>query len=83
MKVKNIPDKMLGDFWGMNFYADKELRHPLKTKPDVVYVAASLKGRARRRVVAHEKIEAHLMRDGGLNYADAHKVAEKMDKMVR
>lgn len=80
MKVKRV--NMGNKFYGMNFYANRELKAGFKCKPNEILVDKHLKGRMLKRTIAHEKIEAYNMKRG-LKYKKADKIARKFELKVR
>lgn len=78
--IRKVDSKKMGVWAGMNYEADKELDTPLKMKRNEILVDKNLSPKDMRQTVAHEKIEAYWMRERGLKYKDAHKIALAMDK---
>ena len=75
--------KNVRGYWGMNHEAGRELN--IKNTPDknTIFVDKSLKGERLKKVVAHEKVESFLMREKGLKYKDAHRIANRFERNVR
>jgi hypothetical protein len=81
--IRTVPDKELkGRYWGMNYYAKKELGEHIPIKKNEILVSDKCTPTMRRRTIAHEKLEADMMNRRGFKYAKAHKVAEAMDDYV-
>jgi len=79
-KVKRV--NMGKKFYGMNYYANKELKTGFKCKPNEVLIDKNLKGRMKKRTITHEKIEAFHMKRG-LKYWKADRIASKFELKVK
>jgi hypothetical protein len=71
-----------GKWYGMNYFASKELKLTFPIKKNEIYVDKKLKGRMLKRTIAHEKIEVFHMKRG-LKYKKADRIAGKFEKNVR
>jgi len=75
----------MGNYWGMNRGAAEQIKgkHMTPKSDNIIYVSDKLKGQRLKRIVAHEKIELYMIRHKGLNYKQAHRIAEKWEKNVK
>ena len=78
-KVFEVGAGCLKDYDGMNAYAGKAMGFKPKLKKDEVLVDRRLKASYKKEVVAHEIIEARLMKRG-MHYWTAHNIALKTAK---
>ena len=78
-----IVKKNIRGYYGMNHLAGKELKIKCTPSMNTIYINKSLKGRFKRQVIAHEKIELWLMKNKHMKYKTAHNIAEKFDKNIR
>jgi hypothetical protein len=83
-KIIEVTDKALkGKYYGMNYYANKELKEKIPMGKNDILVSKNLGEKMKKRTIAHEKLEAQMMRDRGMKYNKAHKCAEAMDDYVK
>jgi len=80
MKIKRV--NLGSKFYGMNYYANKELKAKFNCKPNEILIDKKLKGRMLKRTIAHEKIECFHMKRG-LRYKKADRIASKFEMRVR
>lgn len=81
MKVR-VVKKLPRGYIGLNKPAAKERKLPFPYPADTVVVLRSLSPANKKKVAAHEKIEAFHM-NRGLKYRVAHKIAEALTKRRR
>lgn len=80
-KVKTVSSKVLDDYAAMNPMAAKAFGfHHIHAGEILVW--SGLKGKARRKTIVHEEVEAKLMKRG-LPYWKAHEAALKAEKKVK
>lgn len=82
-----VRKKTIVGYYGMNNPASKEINEEQDKnipvpKVNEVTIAKSLKGKQRRKVIAHEVHESELMKKG-LHYKTAHKKALKYERKIR
>ena len=77
--VKSVPDKVLKDYAGMNYYAAKAMGFKPNLKKNEVLVNKCYTGSKREQVIRHEEEEAHLM-SKGYPYFKAHKLALRAER---
>ncbi len=65
----------------MNRLASLELGFTPHPKENEIFIDSSLKGKLRKQVIAHEKIEAWHMKHRKLKYRSADAIAEGLDKI--
>ncbi len=70
-------------YYGMNHEAGKELKVRDVPPDGVIYVDTHLHGRMLKRTIAHEKIEAYLMKHDHLKYRKADKIAMKFERRIK
>lgn len=80
--MKIIKKDLKGKWFGMNYFASKELKLSFPIKKNEIYVDKHLKGRMLKRTIAHEKIECYHMKRG-LRYKQADKIASKLEKKIK
>jgi hypothetical protein len=81
IKVRTKKTQTMGRYWGMNKQASHELNFHPSPADNEIFIDEKLKGRKKRQVIVHEKIEMYNMQKG-MKYKQAHAIAEKMDKKV-
>lgn len=81
MKVKYVPSDRIKGYYGMNHEAGKELG--VYCPKNTILVDSELKGRMLKRTIAHEKLESYLMKEKGMSYKDADRVAMSFEKRVK
>lgn len=81
LKIKRVKSKSIKGYYGMNPEAAKELG--IKCPKNTILIEDKLKGRMKKRTIAHEKIENYMMKKKGLKYKEAHKIAEKFEKRIK
>ena len=79
----NIVRKATRGYYGMNHEAGKELGIKDNPPEGTIYVNPELKGRMLKRTIAHEKVESYLMKEKGMKYNEAHKIAMKWERNVK
>ena len=80
LKVRKV--NMGSKYYGMNYYANKELKAGYKCHKDEVLVDKKLKGRMLKRTIAHERMEAYHMKRG-LKYRKADNIARKFELKIK
>jgi len=83
MAVKVLPKRLDANYWGLNPFAAKALHIKVHGKKSDIWLNPSLRGRARRKTIVHERIEAYLMSKKHEKYAEADHVARCFEKNVR
>jgi hypothetical protein len=76
--IKYTKRKIKGEYWGMNKFAFSSIFHkqyPHRSNIILIYDGLSKKDKKETR--KHEEEEIHQMRDCGLSYKEAHKIAEE------
>ncbi len=64
----------MGQWKGMNFYANRELKAGFKIKPMEVFIDDSISDKEKDITLKHEIVEIYYMKKG-LSYKDAHSAA--------
>lgn len=73
MIIKKVTPNIIKGYYGMNPEASKELG--VRCPKNTILIDKNLKGRMLTRTIQHEKVESYLMREKGMNYNKAHKIA--------
>ena len=79
MNVKILPDKKMGNYWGMNHEAGKELKVKHCPPKGTIYLSDKLAKNRVKKVILHEKVESWLMKNKKYKYNKAHKVANQFE----
>lgn len=79
VKVKYLPDKKMGNYWGMNHEAGKELGFHPNPPSGTIYISDKLPKNRLKKVIIHEEVEIHMMKGQHCKYAKAHKVANQLE----
>ena len=79
MRIVVLRDKKMGNFWGMNHEAGKELGVKHCPKEGTIYLSDKLSKKRQKKVILHENVESWLMKNKKYKYAKAHKVANQFE----
>lgn len=82
MSTKIVPQGKIKNYWGMNREAALQIGMKHVPREGEVWISDKLPKSRRNSVIAHEKIESYMIREKGLNYKQAHKVANKFEKNI-
>lgn len=78
-KVVLKTEKFMGNYFGMNSAAGKELHFNHIPPKGTIYIDKVLTKPEQGKVIVHEKIEEYMMRRKHLPYNRAHKVANNFE----
>lgn len=79
-KVKTLPDKKMGGYEGMNYYAGKKMGFkPVIKDPHIIIIDSLYKGEKKTQIIKHEIHEAELMKKGH-TYFYSHQMANKVER---
>jgi hypothetical protein len=79
-EVVIVPDKIMGNYWGMNEEAARAVNWKVfKIKRNQIAISDKVKGKRVRKIIQHEKVEYHNMRDRNQPYEIAHKGANAFE----